>query len=100
MKAAAPELPGCEGKRLGRKRQSVLRVVIFRRKGSRFWQAKITGPGVNKRVTTRTQLDAAAREFAKLAQRNLELGKRVGAPAAKAPEAVQAQFGGGGFLNE
>jgi len=46
---------------------AVLTVELFRRKDSRFWQAKITAPGFKKKITTRTVMKDSAKQFAELA---------------------------------
>ena len=56
---------------------SVLKVELFKRKGSRFWQARIRFPRPDgtpghtlKRVSTRTVIKASAMQFAELALRH------------------------------
>ena len=63
--SAAPLLK--EKKPRERKKVAVLTVELFRRKDSRFWQAKITAPGFKKKITTRTVIKSSAKEFAQLA---------------------------------
>lgn len=74
MKPEAPML--CEAKPSRRKKSQVLRVTIFRRTGSRFWQARVNIKGKLKRITTRTLNRAAAEQFAELAYRNFARGGR------------------------
>jgi len=50
-----------------KKKVAVLTVELFRRKDSRFWQAKITAPGFKKKITTRTVMASSAKQFAELA---------------------------------
>jgi hypothetical protein len=51
----------------GKMKASVLKVEIFKRKGSRYWQARIVFDKILKRISTRTIIKAAAEEFAVLA---------------------------------
>ena len=57
-----------------RQGSQVLRVTIFRRRGSRFWQARVWSKGKLVRITTKTQSRAAAEEFALLAWRHFSRG--------------------------
>lgn len=59
---------------------TVLNVSIFRRKGSRFWQALIVMGKFRKRVSTRTVHPAAAKEFAELAYRHYRRELKKEAP--------------------
>lgn len=72
MTAAAPML--CNSKPSKRKGNQVLRVSIYRRSGSRYWQARVWIKGRLVRITTRTQNRAAAEEFAVLAWRHFVRG--------------------------
>jgi hypothetical protein len=60
-------------------------VELFKRKGSRFWQAKIVMPGepgtkdrVLKRMSTRSINPITAKEFAELAYRHFSKLLRTG----------------------
>lgn len=64
---SAPALLKEKKSRGTKKAAAVLSVQIFKRKDSRFWQAKITAPGFKKKITTRTVIASSAREFAELA---------------------------------
>lgn len=77
MKPSTPEL--CRETPSRRKKAQVLRVTIFRRKGSSFWQARVVHKGKTKRITTRTRLESAAKEFAELAYRHFARGGIAGA---------------------
>jgi hypothetical protein len=72
MKTQSPIL--CEAIPSRRKQSQVLRITVFRRSGSRFWQARVSVKGRIKRITTRTQNRAAAEEFAMLAYRHFAQG--------------------------
>ena len=72
MSAAEPIL--CKETPSKRRGSQVLRVTIFRRKGSRYWQARVWIKGKLSRITTRTQNRAAAEEFAVLAWRHFSRG--------------------------
>jgi hypothetical protein len=85
MSPSAPTL--CEAKPSQRKGSQVLRVTIFRRRGSRYWQARVWIKGKLVRITTRTQNRMAAEDFAVLAWRHFSRGgghtvKPSGEPAA------------------
>jgi hypothetical protein len=69
-KQRSATLPHCQPK--GRKETAcdVLTIRIFKRRGSRFWQALVKCGRFRKRITTRTELKAAAEDFAKLAFRH------------------------------
>ena len=49
MKTAAPIL--CKSTPSRRKKSQVLRITVFRRSGSRFWQARVSVKGKIKRIT-------------------------------------------------
>ncbi len=49
---------------------TAIRISIFHRKGSRYWQALIVWGNRRKRVTTRTTIKASALEYAQLAYRH------------------------------
>jgi len=72
-------------KRPGRPANNVLRVSIFRRKGSRYLQAQIRKGKWLKRLTTRTVSPAAAKEFAELAYRQFSRDQRA-TPAPVPPQ--------------
>jgi len=72
MKAKEPTL--CDAKPSRRKGSQVLRVTIFRRGGSRYWQARVWIKGKLVRITTRTQNRQAAEDFAVLAWRHFARG--------------------------
>jgi len=72
MKPSTPAL--CEAKPSQRKGSQVLRVTIFRRRGSRYWQARVWIKGKLVRITTRTQNRQAAEDFAVLAWRHFARG--------------------------
>ena len=72
MKTAAPIL--CKSTPSRRKKSQVLRITVFRRSGSRFWQARVSVKGKIKRITTRTQNRAAAEDFAMIAYRYFDQG--------------------------
>lgn len=77
-----PSLP----KRPGRPANNVLRVAIFQRKGSRFFQASIRQGKFWKRITTRTTIRASAKEFAELVYRQVSRDlRREPQPAPAAP---------------
>jgi len=64
---------------------SVVKVEIYKRKGSRYWQSRIVLPGtgeakdrVLKRISTRTVMKASAQEFAELAYRHFSKLQREG----------------------
>lgn len=77
MSAVEPSL--CKATASRRKSSQVLRVTVFRRKGSRYWQARVWIKGKLVRITTRTQNRAAAEEFAVLAWRHFAGGgARIG----------------------
>jgi hypothetical protein len=73
-------------KKPGRPANNVLRVAIFQRKGSKYYQASIRKGKFWKRCTTRTQNPAAAQEFAELAYRQFSRDLRAESAAA-APQA-------------
>lgn len=56
--------------------ETAIRIGIFRRKASRFWQALIVWNGYRKRVTTRTTLKASALQYAELAYRHYSAESR------------------------
>ena len=72
MKPTEPTL--CEARASARKGSQVLRVTIFRRRGSRYWQARVWIKGKLVRITTRTQNRQAAEDFAVLAWRHFARG--------------------------
>ena len=72
MKTTSPEL--CREIPSRRRKAQVLRVAIFKRKHSRFWQARVVRKGKLVRITTRTQNETAAKEFAELAYRHFARG--------------------------
>ena len=57
---------------------SVLKIELFRRKGSRFYQARITSDAIKKRISTRTINPTAAEEFAVLAYRHFSRLQKKG----------------------
>jgi len=80
-------------KRPGRPANNVLRVSIFRRKGSKYLQAQIRRGKFLKRITTRTLSQEAAKEFAELAYRQFSRDQRnepKSTPAA--PVQLEAAF--------
>jgi hypothetical protein len=80
------DLPLKTPKRPGRPANNVLRVSIFRRKGSKYLQAQIRRGKWLKRITTRTLSPAAAKEFAELAYRQYSREQRgEPRPAMKQP---------------
>ena len=85
----AMNLPLETAKRPGRPSRNVLRVAIFRRKGSRYYQASVRKGKFLKRITTRTQSPAAAKEFAELAYR--QFARDLRETAAAAPQPVQQE---------
>lgn len=78
----APEL--CRETPSRRKKSQVLRVTLFRRKGSRYWQARVVIKGQLKRITTHTQNRVAAEEFAELAYRHFARGGGSATPPRRA----------------
>jgi hypothetical protein len=89
MKPQSPEL--CRETPSRRKKAQVLRVSVFRRKGRRFWQPRVNHKGHVKRITTRTQLRAAAEEFAELVYRHFARGGRT-IPCPAAPSNNNLEF--------
>jgi hypothetical protein len=80
-KQQSATLPNCEPKGRKETASDVLTIRIFKRKGSKYWQALVKGPGgLRKRITTRTTLKPAASEFAELAFRHFSSLKDRNAP--------------------
>ncbi len=63
----------------GKRKASVLTIKIFKRRGSRYWQALIRHGKLKKRITTRSIMESSAREFAELAYRHFAREARKGA---------------------
>ena len=67
----APALIGVPPPRkLGLTQVVTIKVAIFRRKGSRFWQALSKHGKQRKRLSTRSTHESSAKEFAELAYRH------------------------------
>ena len=69
----------------GAKKAVVLRVIIFKLVGSKFFQASVSLAGKRKRITTRTALPQAAKEFAELAYRHFAARARAEKSVANTP---------------
>ena len=65
------------GRAASRKKAAVLHVIIFKRPGSKFFQASVSIAGKRNRITTRTTLPQAAKEFAELAYRHFARADRA-----------------------
>ena len=61
-----------------RSKSVVLRVTIFKRKGSKFYQASVSIAGERKRITTRSVSRQSASEFAELAYRHFSRMSQLG----------------------
>ena len=83
---AQPEL--CKESSSRRKGSQVLRVSIFRRTGSRFWQTRVWIKGKLTRITTKTQNRAAAEEFAVLAWRHYSRARAIQPPPQRPTQPV------------
>ena len=70
-------LPLTDRRPAARKKSVVLRVIIFKRPGSKFFQASVSLSGKRKRITTRTMIPQAAKEFAELAYRHFAHADRA-----------------------
>jgi hypothetical protein len=85
-KQQSATLPNCDGKSRKETKSDVLTIRIFKRTGSKYWQALVKGPGgLRKRVTTRTTLKPSAAEFAELAFRHFSRMKDRNAPPRPTP---------------
>jgi hypothetical protein len=70
-KQQSATLPHCDPKRGRDKSTNVITIRIFKRKGSKLWQALVKCGKWSKRVSTRTVIKPSAEEFAVLAFRHL-----------------------------